>query len=173
MALAATPKPGEPFPKWDQKLRADNGSATGCNSSRFTCIFDDKAVRDNETGLVWSQPIGSSLQFRQAFEACETLTDGGRFGWRLPSVTELRSLQVAPVPDVAPIDLLPAGHPFLHISNDAYWSSTPWPTAADSVAALRFFFGSPCSPGLCGLERRRTTAGDTAQTWCVRGGAFE
>ncbi len=37
---------------WDKKLDATNGEADGCNSDRFTCLFGDTVVRDNETGVV-------------------------------------------------------------------------------------------------------------------------
>jgi hypothetical protein len=41
---------------WDKQLDASNGDpATGCNSDRFTCLFGDTVVRDNETGLVWER----------------------------------------------------------------------------------------------------------------------
>src|SRR5688500_8122634 len=40
-------EPGPTAPGWDTTLPADDGGADGCNSSRFTCVLDDMAVRDN------------------------------------------------------------------------------------------------------------------------------
>ena len=167
------PKPpteGNPYPQWDQRLPSDDGDVlTGCDSSRFKCIFDDEAVRDEETGLVWQLvPFGGGRMWDEAHDECLSVTTGGRFGWRLPSIYELRSLQQPPDPDVEPVDLLPLGHPFLNISNDAYWSSTKR-TDGTTAYALRFVHGSPCSFGtLCGLDAR-SLSGDQAQVWCVRG----
>jgi hypothetical protein len=41
---------------WDKALpAADPGGPCPSGSSRFTCLFDGAAVRDNQTGLVWEQ----------------------------------------------------------------------------------------------------------------------
>ncbi len=162
---------GVPYPRWDRRLPADDGDLiTGCNSTRFKCVFNDEVVRDVETGLLWQLvPFNGGRIWSDAHDACLSVTTGDRFGWRLPSIVELRSLQQPPAdPDIEPVDLLPFGHPFLNISNDAYWSSTKRPDDATAYA-LRFVHGSPCgfNPA-CGLERR-SLSGDAAQVWCTRG----
>src|SRR6266581_4918373 len=79
---------------WDKTLPAnDPGGACPSNSSRFTCVMGNAAVRDNETGLVWEQsPATTTHTWAAARFQCTDRTVGGRKGWRLPSVHELASL---------------------------------------------------------------------------------
>jgi hypothetical protein len=68
---------------------ADNGNGT---------------ITDNATGLIWQKcsmgqandatcsGIATTVNWAAAMSYCENLTLGGRSDWRLPSVTELRSL---------------------------------------------------------------------------------
>src|SRR5262245_12544986 len=85
-AGAAPPnKPGgpalsTPTQNWDTKLP---------NDSRFTVLpdFNNQAVRDNETGLVWeqspdTQPRSSLAARAKCAQNAEKV--GGRKGWRLP-----------------------------------------------------------------------------------------
>ncbi len=134
------------------------------------CIWDGFAVRDGETGLVWElAPTGPALKWLDAQNKCLNLQKGGQFGWRLPSVVELRSLHVTPVQTNGTFDALPEGHPFRGLSNDAYWTTTLVPNETSKAYAVRWISGS--NPSTVG--RRFTTTGDTAEIWCVRGGAFK
>jgi hypothetical protein len=78
---------------WDKTLPAnDPGGACPASSSRFECVMNGAAVRDNETGLVWEQsPSATQFLWADARDACAILALGGRYGWRLPSVVELTS----------------------------------------------------------------------------------
>jgi len=90
-AVAADPPPRPNLSgvtqNWDKNLPSD---------SRFTVLtdFNNQAVRDNNTGLVWEQaPDGTSQTGLAATMYCLRKAVGGTKGWRLPSVAELVSLQ--------------------------------------------------------------------------------
>lgn len=97
---------------------------TSSNCPRFVVLanFDNSAVLDRETGLIW-QRTPSDTRIGANRDLCRGLAVGSREGWRLPTMSELRSLidssQISPS--------LPAGHPFtnLHLAlDDVYWTST-------------------------------------------------
>ena len=115
-------------PSWHQKLAADDGAPgpnppAGCNSSRFRCVLDDAAVLDLETGLVWqrSPDLGRSVTWFLAHDDCTSSSVGGRRGWRLPTLTEVLTLDD---PRVLTLLSLPSGHPFIAGFNVFYWSAT-------------------------------------------------
>jgi len=166
-ACAQTTAPGPYYatPSWDQQLPVGQRFIVLSNWNNF-------AVLDRETGLVWQRTIppfgindqealgsgaifGCHLLGARALNG-STPSGGGRAGWRLPRVEELTSL----------IDLtqqnpaLPAGHPFQGVNNEAYWTSTP--DDLDSNALYTVHLGT-------GLV---TTVAKSAQRgyWCVRGG---
>jgi Protein of unknown function (DUF1566) len=97
-------------PSWDQTMPA---------ATRFVVLsnFDNGAVLDRETGLVWDRaPSQTTLDYETGVTTCLTKQLGGRLGWRLPTAAEASSLLQAPTPTppgaVVPPDL-PAGHPFV------------------------------------------------------------
>jgi hypothetical protein len=108
--------------RWAKNLPSD---------TRFTVLteFNNEAVRDNNTGLVWQITAGDTsgdsvvaladrLDWYGARLYCLEQTDGGVRGWRLPSVHELSSLLVS-APGV--------GHlspPFFQVQSSGYWSAT-------------------------------------------------
>jgi hypothetical protein len=91
--------------------------------SRFT--VNDGCVHDAWTGLTWradADMAGQRLTWASALSAVRELNRGSGAGapaWRLPNIRELESLVYLGAHSPA----LPAGHPFLHI-REAYWSST-------------------------------------------------
>ena len=89
-------------PSWDQTLPAAN---------RFLILanFNSQAVLDRETGLVWQRAVNPAQYDSVAARLCVEARTGGRFGWRLPSTTEVTTLFD---PSVQAIPSLPAGHPF-------------------------------------------------------------
>jgi hypothetical protein len=146
-------------PAWSQKLRADDGDADGCNSSRFKCVMDGSAVLDRETGLVWG--IGASsfhFSWTEAQRVCnQEAAWGWRFGWRLPTLQELASLiDILTNTDPA----LPNGHPFAYYGECNYWSSTSY--AGDDSKAWYVDFCYP-RPGYADKS-------SGFHLWCVRGG---
>jgi len=137
-------------------------------SQRFVVLssFNNKAVLDKETGLVWEQlPIASRRVFPlwdwfEAHRLCRNKNVGGRKGWRLPAIEELTSL----VDPNEANPTLPNGHPFDNVQNN-YWSATTDPanmtaTPPGAALTLNFFNGN-------------VSLGDkdaNEWVWCVRGG---
>jgi Protein of unknown function (DUF1566) len=96
-------------------------------SERFLLLssFNNEAVLDKETQLVWRRSAPSATSWVFALQNCYASGTGGRYGWRLPSFSELLSLAGTGA-------VLPAGHPFLNVSDEAYfWSSTDLYTSPD------------------------------------------
>ena len=88
-------------------------------AGRFSVLadFNNLAVRDNETGLVWekSPSLSPAADWVQAAGNCVNKSIANRKGWRLPSVAELGSLI-----DISQSNpTLPAGHPFTNVQADA------------------------------------------------------
>jgi hypothetical protein len=100
---------------WDQKI---NGS----NRFKVLTDFNNEAVLDRETGLVWEQkpePGAGSWSFVD--DECFAHFTGGRLGWRPPTLEEVLSLmdplqnftgKLPQRPDLPPISipLTAAGH---------------------------------------------------------------
>jgi hypothetical protein len=155
-------------PSWDQQLPA---------AQRFIVLsnWNNVAVLDRETGLVWQRSPDSSVQhdsWSNASVIChnlglssgfvDTIPTGGRAGWRLPSIEELASL----VDRTQSNPALPAGHPFQGIQNAFYWAAT---TEEDDNA---FAYMINMGTGLHGFARKEGPGGpDFFNYWCVRGGA--
>jgi hypothetical protein len=156
-ANAATgPGPYYAEPAWDQKLQCD----TAATCPRFIVLsnWNNEAVLDRETGLVWEQsPDGFERRWQQALDAhCVNRVVGGRKGWHLPLREQLASL----VDNIGNFPALPTGHPFSNISGGHYWSAT---TSADEPdRAYGVFFNGG------GVNTRLKTQASLA--WCVRGG---
>jgi hypothetical protein len=131
-------------------------------SERFVVLsqFNNQAVLDKETQLVWQRSPISTLQsfYAADYNSCSRTPIGARHGWRLPSRFELMTL-IDPAAS-APIRL-PAGHPFLGITPNAeYWTSSPALGTVTNYLTINigsFQFN----------ERERITV--AALPWCVRG----
>jgi hypothetical protein len=136
---------------WDKQI---NGKG------RFEVLrqFDDVAVLDKETGLVWERLPSGPLLWLNAHGRCNRLTTGDRLGWRLPTLQELASLVD---PSAADAPTLPAGHPFENVQTFfPYWSATT--TASDTSSAWTVNFSNG---GLIGVGKHNGML-----VWCVRGG---
>jgi Protein of unknown function (DUF1566) len=147
LLLTAAPALAKP-PSWDRIV---------ATPKRFKVLkaFADAAVLDQETGLVWErEPAATMHSWSGAIEACTTRLIGARNGWRLPTVSELRSL--VPIEAAA----LPDGHPFL-APNGVYWTSTLYP--GDTELAFTGDLASPTGPVF------NASTNSTLGAWCVRG----
>jgi len=144
-------------PSWDEQIN---------KPTRFKVLreFNNQAVLDKETGLVWEQspetaPNPTPTQtWLDAQSSCNTRTAGGRKGWRLPTVQELASLVDPNNPGGNPD--LPPGHPFSNVQSSFYWSATT--LALDSLNAWVVDFRDGFMGG--GFKEL------TLHVWCVRGG---
>lgn len=141
------------------------------SASRFVVLkaFNNQAVLDKNTGLVWEQAPSGSVPWLHhvlhiqdgdyAPQVCLGKNVGGTVGWRLPSIVELKSVQDPSLP--APF--VPASV-FTGISaTDAFWSATTAEGSGDlEQQAWVVNFGSgDVSPRGKGFYLR---------VWCVRGG---
>ena len=143
----------------ESQMSAENENTIPSSNSRFTVLneFNNEAVRDNTTGLVWElSPRLEVYDWDWAHRQCSASTAGGRTGWRVPTVEELSSLV-----DPASTDLkLPAGHPFTHIESAIYWSSTKHKDHAGYAMFVNLSSGRSAA-----LEKYMASF-----VWCVRGG---
>ena len=136
---------------WDKALPA---------AQRFVLLasFNNDAVRDNNTGLVWEKsPQTATATWNGARFACINKNVGGQKGWRLPSIPDLASLIDPSV--VPPGPMLPSGHPFNNIQSAGYWSATT--NVEDASDAWFVYFGR----GFVDHDGKT----HTGHVWCVRG----
>ena len=141
---------------WSKKLPCD--STTNCPRFEVLADFNDEAVLDKETGLVWARsPWNYGVHWYRAQQNCMLSYIGDRFGWRLPTMHEIESLRYY-CDD--PWVRLPCGHPFINL-NLCYWSVTT--VSWDSNQAHYFCprTGEDFAP--------KTT--DVFGYWCVRAGS--
>ncbi len=152
----ATAAPKEdPFlgvtPNWDKKISG---------ASRFTVLadFNNEAVRDNETGLVWERSPSSLVTgWVDAITVCLRREVAGRKGWHLPMIEQLSSLV-----DTTGAGALPSGNPFQNISTTfPYWSATT--STFNQANAWGVEFNS--NGNLAVFPKPSGEA-----VWCVRGG---
>lgn len=130
-------------------------------AQRFTILqaFNNLAVRDNETGLVWEKSPNSSpaADWVQATANCVNKSIANRKGWRLPSVVELASLiDISQSPPT-----LPTGHPFTNVQADNYWTATTYAQDANIAWGVNFNLGS--------VSVVLFKNGNGLFAWCVRG----
>jgi hypothetical protein len=97
-----------------------------------------------------------------AQDHCRKLTVGGRFGWRLPTIEELASLLD---PNATSTPLLPAGHPFIGVQVNLYWSATTSASSGVLDDALGVDFSGGKFVTDVGPKRTQNNF-----VWCVRGG---
>jgi len=120
------------------------GVVAACGG-RWTSVADG-VVRDRQTGLEWTSPdLDPSLTWEDADRACHELRLGGRDGWRLPEIGELKALYEKRLDT-------PCGDAVCHVDSAIrlrgrwIWSATtPYPAA-------RFYFdfsaGNQLAPNL-------------------------
>jgi hypothetical protein len=152
LVCAVAVAPADSGTIWDKQIDG---------KGRFEVLkhFDDEAVLDKETGLVWERSPSDPLLWLNAHGRCNRLTTGDRLGWRLPTLQELASLVD---PSVASAPKLPAGHPFENVQTFfPYWSATTAASDASSAWAVNFSNGNLVG----GVAKSNGML-----VWCVRGG---
>lgn len=144
-------------------------------SERFVVLaqFSNEAVLDKETQLVWQRsPSNSLVPYQAAWDTCDLVKSGGRMGWRLPTLPELRSLMDPAVANNY-LPSLPAGHPFIGVMTHLgagpsgnnygrYWTTTLTITQ-DPTYRLVTTISSIHHPTTHTLGTALSAA------WCVRG----
>ncbi len=135
-------------PSWSQKLPT---------AQRFVLVLDGEGVLDKETGLVWERsPDTTQRPWIDAIYYAYGKNVGGRGGWRVPTVEELRTL----VDPTQSNPALPSGHPFSNVQSERYWASTTNVFSTTSAALVHFYTG----------QAGRFGKTSTSYVWCVRGG---
>ena len=134
---------------------------TGATRFKVLSAFNNAAVLDRETGLVWERsPDTRTWTWLDARRFCvdRSVGSGNRKGWRLPTVQEILTL----VDPTRNPPSLPAGHPFTNVQPDDYWSATTFGVNTD-LAWAAGFENDTTEPGA-------RFAGKTQQlfAWCVR-----
>jgi hypothetical protein len=145
-------------PSWDQTIAC--AAPATCSRLVVLANFNNEAVLDRETGLVWEKTPDVLSRFRfLANQFCLERRTGGRMGWRLPKAEELFSL-IDPAQISGGLLALPPGHPFVVIAREFMSSSGIGPPLGDSSIAVDMYTGTIIPPFLAQLG---------AGTWCVRG----
>jgi len=147
---------------WDRKINNVQ------ERFRVLSAFNNEAVLDRETGLVWERsPSKQAVLWPNARLISAQKAIGGRGGWRLPTFNELTSL-VDPAVVVAGAPRLPTGHPFLNVQAGVYWSSTLFTEESGFTLTVNFLFvaGSDAPIGV----NDANTNGGLNHVWAVRGG---
>jgi len=151
-------------PSWDQTIAC----TTTASCLRFVVLsnFNNEAVLDRETGLVWERTPNPTLKTTivGAFGTCLQTGTGGRFGWRLPTAPEFGSLLETKDLGFIKVGQLPAGHPFgVGTLTSVFWSSTrPLLGASDDFGEEVEFFSNGnviINPQQKDFQNR---------VWCVR-----
>jgi hypothetical protein len=139
-------------PSWGKKLPA---------SERFAVLsdFNNAAVLDKETGLVWEKSPSSTLRdWTGAMEYCYSLELGGRQGWHLPTIEQLASLTDT---SITSFPSLPIGHPFTNLQDDLpHWTANTH--SYYPYEAFFYYVGDGYIDHI--------SLGNDIYVWCVRGG---
>jgi hypothetical protein len=134
----------------------------GAQRFQMLAAFNNEAVLDKETQLVWErEPNRDLLKWQDALNHCQNAVVGGRLGWRLPSISEVTSLADGSVTENenhVPIPAFSVHHPFILKFGPGFWSVDK----SDPKSAWVF----DASNG--GMVYLQTLKNDRAIAWCVR-----
>lgn len=111
LASALAVQAGPP-PAWDKKIPGQ---------ARFKVLraFNDAAVLDKETGLVWEKTASLAGNWRTTLRFCALRNTGGRMGWRVPALEEILTL----VDPAESTPALPDGAPFENLLSTFFWTA--------------------------------------------------
>jgi hypothetical protein len=160
------PTKGEDFYGQD----AQYSSIIGCIPQSYTIsgTEPEEIVIDNNTGLEWQRtlptifsgctggtPVGSKCQWQEAINYCDGLSYDGHSDWRLPTVTELATLnyygRYKPTIDTS---VFPS-------TGSWYWSSSSYVYNTDQAWHVNFYDGTADFKG-------ETGNGDKTDNFLVR-----
>ena len=153
--LAAQTSSNGPYyatPSWDQTLLA---------TQRFIVLsnFNNEAVLDRETGLVWQKDPGTQNFFQASWFVAQdecAKAIGGRFGWRLPAAEELSTLWDPSTGQIF------SGAPFSLGQLTAFWTTT----TSGQTPTEAFVVQSASNPEFIITISDKPMAHNV---WCVRG----
>ena len=94
-----------------------------------------QVITDTKTGLVWSKDTANWKNWQQAKQYCENLTTWWKTNWRLPDITELRSITNRSCYDPATYS------EFNFVGSNSYWSSVAAAGNSGYVWYLNFSSG--------------------------------
>ena len=152
--------------------------AISIDRHRFQILanFNNEAVLDRETGLIWERTLSSEFPDPQTNWVVNCSVDrhtGGKYGWRLPTVAELSSLLKPPGAGEGG-NAHPPNPAFFNYDPDAsrkYWSATSAGYDPDHAMFLQIFLvdgdDGTSRPGVIISGESKTMAN---YAWCVRGG---
>ena len=116
-----------------------NFNSTAMNEPQFI-DSGTGIVTDNTTQILWlkNANLCGKSNWLDAKTQCAKQTVGGITGWRLPTLSELRTL-IEPG-EVNPA--LPLGHPFTNVQSDLYWTSDEIAKIGNPVWLVNFYDGT-------------------------------
>lgn len=108
-------------------------------------LIKDETVTDTQTGLVWQQRVlYQPISYAKATSYVKSLDVGGHTDWRLPTLTELRTL----------VDTT-HGNPSIDLyafpdtpADEWYWTSTITEYDAEAAYVIDFYNGDTYSSDL-------------------------
>jgi hypothetical protein len=94
----------------------------------------DDTITDTDTGLIWQiEPPEKAMTWKEAIDYCENLRLDGYTNWRLPTITELKSL--VDYSRYNPATKMP------NTSSSFYWSSTTGASNTPIAWGVDFYNG--------------------------------
>ena len=149
---------------WSEPLNYDMKPSLESTDDRFTDLGDGTVV-DNNTHLRWvKQPYPhASYEYLDASKYCAAYAQADpEESWRVPTITELRSLIDTQERDPA----LPPGHPFNAGQDEIYWTCTTAPSDWTFPNAIWKWVVRISE----GKLRKRTSISSHELVWCVQRG---
>lgn len=154
-ACAVTTAKAVDLRSWDQKITNAN--------QRFIVLgsFNNEAVLDKETQLVWQRAPGSDTKtwYWAEFQGCGHSAIGGRYGWRLPSRFEFMSLLDATISSGIKLQV---GHPFIGVGDGWWYWTNGRGTQNTSTRIALSANGATATAWDPSISNR-------VRVWCVRG----